>query len=356
MFIFRQKTRCLGYLKKKLFSQQIFVSVGFATYVASLGVEYLHPEWNSYVEESLNNIQDIFEFDALKSSHPVSVEVNHPDEIKSIFDVVSYKKGSSIIRMMHLFLGDEVFREGVSNYLKEFSYRNAKQMNLWDSLTKAAHKHEMLPENLTVGMIMDTWTLQTGYPIIRVERNYEDNTALITQKRYLKKILKSKEDESTCWWVPLTYTQADATDFNSTTAQNWIGCDENGVAIPLTIENTPEKEDWFIFNIGVSALYRVQYDEHNWKLLVDFLMGPNYKDISVANRAQLVSDALNLAWSGEQKDYSIALNMLEYLRKEREYIPWNSAVHTLAFIKRMLARTPEYGHFQASHKLINPSI
>lgn len=36
-----------------------------------MGVEHLHPEWNSLEEESVDNTLDIFKFDSLKSSHAV---------------------------------------------------------------------------------------------------------------------------------------------------------------------------------------------------------------------------------------------------------------------------------------------
>jgi aminopeptidase N len=35
--------------------------------------------------------------DALESSHPISVEVYHPDEIMELFDTITYLKGSSVI-------------------------------------------------------------------------------------------------------------------------------------------------------------------------------------------------------------------------------------------------------------------
>jgi aminopeptidase N len=34
------------------------------------------------------------QIDALESSHPISIEVRHPDEINEIFDRISYGKGS----------------------------------------------------------------------------------------------------------------------------------------------------------------------------------------------------------------------------------------------------------------------
>jgi aminopeptidase N len=64
----------------------------------SLGVEFIHREWNSLEEESVDNVLDIFKFDALKSSHPVSVEIVHPNQISQIFDAISYQKGSTILR------------------------------------------------------------------------------------------------------------------------------------------------------------------------------------------------------------------------------------------------------------------
>lgn len=74
----------------------LWLNEGFATYVASLGVEYLHPEWHSLEEESVDNTLGIFKFDALTSSHPVSVEIGHPNQISQIFDAISYEKGSTV--------------------------------------------------------------------------------------------------------------------------------------------------------------------------------------------------------------------------------------------------------------------
>jgi aminopeptidase N len=83
--------------------------------------------------------------------------------------------------MMNLFLGEEVFRVGISNYLKAHRFSNAVQDNLWDSLTSEAHRVGVLPPDMSVNKIMDTWTLQTGYPIITVTRDYQRGTATITQ-------------------------------------------------------------------------------------------------------------------------------------------------------------------------------
>lgn len=59
----------------------------------------------------------MFQLDALKSSHPISIKVKNPDEINNIFDRISYGKGAAIIRMMDNFLGTDIFKKGLTNFL-----------------------------------------------------------------------------------------------------------------------------------------------------------------------------------------------------------------------------------------------
>lgn len=46
----------------------------------------------------LENNQLVMPEDSLETSHPIKVDVGHPDEINEIFDNISYEKGSSLIR------------------------------------------------------------------------------------------------------------------------------------------------------------------------------------------------------------------------------------------------------------------
>lgn len=277
----------------------LWLNEGFATYVASLGVHHLHPEWNSFQEESLDNTVSVFEFDALKSSHPVSVQIGNPNQISSIFDRISYDKGSTIIRMMHLFLGHEVFFGGISNYLNKYRYKNAEQDNLWEALTEEAHRNEVLEKHQSVKEIMDTWTLQTGYPMINITRNYDNNSAVVTQYRFLadpSQPKKLSDTDKPCWWVPLSYTTEEELDFNTTEPKTWLECDKANKPIIKELIDLPERDEWVIFNIQLAGLYKIRYDEHNWNLLIKQLTGPEYEKISTLNRASLINDALDLAW------------------------------------------------------------
>ena len=93
-----------------------------------------------------------------------------------------------------------------------------------------------------------------------------------------------------------------------------------------------------------SGYFRVNYDQRNWQLLTRTLMN-DHTLISVVNRAQIMDDALNLAEAGIL-DYEVALNLTQYLEREEDYLPWDSALSSLSYIRSMMSRTSGYGLFK----------
>ncbi|KAJ4447858.1 hypothetical protein ANN_09867 [Periplaneta americana] len=366
----------------------LWLNEGFATYVSALGVNKVHPEWNSLDAEHVESVLTVFTFDALQSSHPVSIAIENPNHIGQIFDSISYKKGSYLLRMMSLFLGQEVFRMGVSNYLKAHRFSNAEQDDLWQSLTEEAHRVGVLPRDMNVKMIMDTWTLQTGYPVITVTRDYEEGTAIINQRRFLSHT-DAEEKQKSCWIAPLSYTSQSEADFNTTVPKAWTSCDHD-----TKITDMPGKDQWLILNIKITGLYRVHYDDQNWALISDSLNSDQFSSIGLLNRCvdeqlggivtehwgraykrqwarrrkselagdgrnngqesgrvggHLVDDALALAWTGEIQ-YLTALNILNYLQQEIEYLPWKAAFSNINVLNRLMRRTIGYGSFRGDSK------
>ncbi len=122
----------------------------------------------------------------------------------------------------------------------------------------------------------------------------------MTQKRHWADTTEAGLDTEHCWWVPLSYTSSDASYFNNnyTQPESWLKCigSDKNIAVPSTLQHLPDETEWIVFNIDMSGLYKVQYDTKNWELLISQLSGPNYNAISSSNRAQLIDDALDLAW------------------------------------------------------------
>jgi len=70
-----------------------------------------------------------------------------------------------------------------------------------------------------------------------------------------------------------------------------------------------------------------------------------FQSIHVINRAQLIDDVLYFAWTGEQ-DYETALQVTDYLQRERDLLPWTSAFNNLKLLNRILRQTPNFGFFK----------
>ncbi|KAL1452104.1 hypothetical protein WDU94_006414 [Cyamophila willieti] len=84
----------------------LWLNEGYASFVENMCVDHLYPEyqfWTQFVSDKL--VQGL-QLDALNSSHPIEIPVNHPSEVVEIFDTISYKKGASIIRMLQKYIGD----------------------------------------------------------------------------------------------------------------------------------------------------------------------------------------------------------------------------------------------------------
>ncbi len=96
--------------------------------------------------------------DSLRSTHPVRVPVERPEEMSQIFDEISYGKGSSVLAMLNRYLGEEKFRAGVTDYLRRFAYGNARTEDLWDALGRSSGE--------PVAAIAGPWIGRAGLPVV----------------------------------------------------------------------------------------------------------------------------------------------------------------------------------------------
>jgi aminopeptidase N len=108
--------------------------------------------------------------------------------------------------------------------LKKFEFGNTVQDDLWEELTKAGHEDKTLDSDITVKQIMDTWTLQKGYPVVQADRN--GNKLTTTQKWFLLNPLNSiqntQEYNKYQWFVPITYTTRQELSFDFEKRPQWL--------------------------------------------------------------------------------------------------------------------------------------
>lgn len=56
----------------------------------------VEPDFKMNDQFVVENLQYVFGIDGLETSRPINIEVNTPEEIASLFDAISYEKGTQL--------------------------------------------------------------------------------------------------------------------------------------------------------------------------------------------------------------------------------------------------------------------
>lgn len=307
----------------------LWLNEGFATFMGYVGANIVNSDYKIF-EMFVNHVLwSGLNADSLMSSHPIDVKVSKPEDINSIFDMISYRKGGSIIRMMRNFLGTDVFQKRINTYLNDHAYKNARTDDLWKAMSGSPSE----AEQLDVKTIMDTWTKQMGYPVVTVTIRGEQVTA--SQERFLLSPLanESSAPESPFnykWYIPMTY-------ISSTEPKNphtvWL----NMTSATFTV---PEGTTWVKANYKSFGFYRTNYEESTWKALISELT-TNHKVFETEDRATLLDDLCNMASAGKA-NYALCLEVTEYLVQEDEYVPFAMGLQNLLSMEKFMANLPTY--------------
>ncbi|XP_023811250.1 aminopeptidase N [Oryzias latipes] len=304
----------------------VWLNEGFATYSSYFAVDHVEPDFKIKDILIMRDLHEALKEDALITSRPLAVlpdDVQTPSEIKEMFDTVSYSKGAMLLRMLADFVGETAFNQGVKTYLKAFRGATTETTDLWQHIESA----RLVKNTFTVSKVMKTWTEKQGYPVI----NINTTNGEIFQKQFL---FNGSITSSHWWYIPIWFMKG-----SLETAFLWLA-----VPGPVKKEEFISGKDWILANVDCLGFYRVNYNLENWQRLLWQL---EYKPdrIPVINRGQLIDDALNLA-RANLLDVTVALNFTFFLRNEREFIPWDSAVKNMEYFFLMFDRSQVYGLMQ----------
>ncbi len=303
----------------------LWLNEGFASWVEFLAIDHLFPEWQIWIKWLATEYVEARDADSLDNTHPVEIEVHDPAEIDEIFDVISYRKGASVIRMLHDFLGDTDFQAGLQHYLKRHSYANATTADLWQALEEASGK--------PVVEMMSAWTKQTGYPFVWLAGS------TVRQSRFFLNP-KSAGKSNDVWPIPVGYVTDQASG-------QFLLREATG-ELPAAIRGSK----WFKLNRGLSGFFGVAYDDAQWQSLEAPL---RQKLLDPADRLGIAYDAVHLNQAAEL-DTRRFLELLTSYRDEDNYAVWLSVLgglgHLLGLVPdEYLPRLEEFGRW-----LIKPMV
>uniref|UniRef100_A0A665W217 Aminopeptidase N-like n=1 Tax=Echeneis naucrates TaxID=173247 RepID=A0A665W217_ECHNA len=288
---------------------QLFLKEGFATYISCFAVDHVEPSFNMKDSFFASELQAAFEVDSLTSSHPLvppEEDIQRTYDIISLYDIITYSKGAIVLRMLEDVLEAPAFIQGIRMYLRDLSYANGDQNDLWHYMQKGADANN---RQVDVAKFMDSWTKQIGYPVITINTTSGE----ISQKHFL---------------------------FNDSSQSRFIV-----LSLPeIWDELISSSGDWLLANVNCTGYYRVNYNPENWEALLTQLE-TNRSLIPLMNRMQLIDDAFNLA-RAKIVNVTLALNVTRFLYNETDFHPWDSAMRNFQYIYLMFDRTEVYGPMQ----------
>ncbi|KAL2013371.1 hypothetical protein VTN00DRAFT_896 [Thermoascus crustaceus] len=286
----------------------LWLNEGFATWMSWYSCNAFYPEWKVWQTYVIDNLQSALSLDSLRSSHPIEVPVKRADEINQIFDAISYSKGSSVLRMISKYLGEDVFIQGVRNYIKKHAYGNTQTGDLWAALADASGK--------PVEQVMDIWTKNVGFPVVTVSENPSAGTLKLKQNRFLRTGDVRPEEDQTIYPVFLGLRTKHGVDESLTLDKR-----EGEFKVPDL--------DFFKLNADHSGLYRTNYSPERLEKLGQAAKGGL---LTVEDRAGMIADSGALASSGYQKTSGL-LSLLKSFDSESEFVVWNEILSRIGTLR-----------------------
>ena len=280
----------------------LWLNESFANMMEYVAVDALHPEWRMWEDFATSEVTAALRRDSLDGVQPVQADVNHPDEISTLFDpAIVYAKGGRLLVMVRRLIGEEAFRTGLKSYFEKFAYQNTVGDDLWRELETASGQ--------PIVDLMNTWISQPGLPIVQVKQDNsaEQPAATLHQERFF---IGDHQPSDTCWPIPLFANQ------------------------PLDDTMLTEREKTFTIekplqlNCGLNGHFVTKYDTATReRLLAAMHELPTLDKICLLqdatllaragceNSASLLPLALSLKHETNEKVYDMAAGALAELRK-----------------------------------------
>ena len=288
----------------------LWLNESFATLMEYVAVDALHPEWNIWLDFASNESIMALRRDAIDGVQSVQMEVNHPDEISTLFDgAIVYAKGARLLHMVRTYIGDAAFQAGLKDYFTLFAYSNTEGDDLWDALSRASGKD--------IASMMNTWISQPGYPVVDVSAD-ENQMITLQQSQFF---IGAHTPSERLWPIPLNSTCSEMPKIlntRETTAQRH--------------HTTP-----LHFNVGASSHYITHYSPELLSRLLTKVADGTMADV---DRLSLLNEMTMLARAGRIKSAELIPLLAVYENETSEPV-WGIISLALAELRKFVENDEE---------------
>ena len=248
----------------------LWLNESFANMMEYVAIDALQPNWHMWEDFATNEVTAALRRDSLDGVQSVQADVNHPDEISTLFDpAIVYAKGGRLLVMVRKLIGEEAFRAGLKSYFEKFAYKNTVGNDLWQELELASGQ--------PIVNLMNAWISQPGLPVVSVSSSHD--AAILSQERFF---IGEHQPSDTLWPIPLFANQP------------------LDVKILDQKETTVSIEKPLQLNCGLSAHFVTKYDESTREYLLK-----NITELPTLDKICILQDATILARAGFENSASL---------------------------------------------------
>ncbi|HEU4866690.1 MAG TPA: M1 family metallopeptidase [Actinomycetota bacterium] len=310
----------------------LWLNEAFATFMEMKCTDAFRPAWDRWVDFGISRTA-AFEVDSLESTRPIEFEVVSPKDADGMFDILTYEKGAAVLRMLEQYLGEDAFRDGVREYLKNNAYGNTDTTDLWDALEYSTAA--------PVRRTMDGWIFRGGYPLVSAEVVGDEFTPKLRLRQ--RRFSYQEGVDRQKWVVPILIRYGQG-DFKGS-AKVMLDSAENEFDLMF-------KPDWLVVNAGATGFYRVQYSPE----MLEGLIGPGVAAMGAGERYGVVDDHFAAMVGGRIP----ATEYLDLLRKlsssETDLSVWQRVTGALGTLDRLVDGAAREAYRSAVGEIVRPAL
>ena len=161
----------------------LWLNESFATFISHLCMaksEDLNKEYNTSWLLFADYKGFAYTADQLVTTHPVMGEIKDTDEAETEFDEIVYEKGSSMVKQMYYYIGDEYFSKGLKLYFQKYKWDNTTFDDFIGKMVEVAGG-----QLSDLGKLCQDWFKKAGLNEISLDMEVDSTTGKI--KKFLVK-------------------------------------------------------------------------------------------------------------------------------------------------------------------------
>jgi aminopeptidase N/puromycin-sensitive aminopeptidase len=298
----------------------LWLNEGFATWMETKPIAEWKPEWN-FPQDDAQDLDQTLNLDAQKTTRTIRATANTPDEINEMFDGIAYGKAGAVIGMVEHYLGGEVFRQGVHNYLQAHLYANATAEDFWTAQTANSH--------LPVDKIMSSFVTQPGVPLLTLSERQASGVPVSQSRFFLSSTATAAKQQR--WTVPVCLKTSGQPICRVLTPE------DSTIPLPMDV-----RLPMLYANAGAKGYYRTAYTTKQYNAIV----ATAETALTPPEKIGLLGDRWALVRSG-QGTVGEYLDLVMALKKDPNAAVLDTAHQQLERIDSMIATDQDRTEFAA---------